>query len=104
VVARTDSPEPLPFLDVIEQRMPLFRDLKMKELLITPRGVRLVYRLSEGERGPYALLRQAVFEAARLDAELAQRLLRTLIALHQDLSMNPHQANFTPNSSRRGSV
>jgi hypothetical protein len=104
VLARTDSPEPLRLLDVLDRRMQLFEDLKVKELLITPRGVRVVYLVKEGERGPYLLLRQAVFEAARLDAELAERLLRTLIALHQDLSLNPHQANFVPNSSRRGSV
>ena len=85
VVARTDSAEPLPFLDVLDRRMPMFDDLKMKELLITPRGVRLVYQLREGGRGPYLLLRQSVFEEVRFDAQLAERLLQALIALHEDL-------------------
>jgi len=130
VVARTDSPEPpLPFVDVLDRRMSLFEDQKMKELLITPRGVRLAYRLREGERGPYLLLRQAVFEGARLDAQLADRLLCALIALHGDLrraaaprptergssnAWNPsldigrnadvHEANVVPSSHRHASV
>jgi hypothetical protein len=129
LVARTDSPEPLPFVDVLDRRMSLFEDQKMKELLITPRGVRLVYRLREGERGPYLLLRQAVFEGARLDAQLADRLLCALIALHEDLcrasaprptyrgcsnarnasrdivrNADVHEANFVPSSHRHGSV
>jgi hypothetical protein len=85
VVARSDSPDPLPFLDVLDRWMPSFEDVKMKELLITRRGVRLVYRLREGERGPYLLLRQAAFDGARLEAPDATRLLGTLIALHDDL-------------------
>jgi hypothetical protein len=82
---RTNHRGPLPFLDVLDRRMPLFEDLRVKELLVAPRGVRVVYLLKEGERGPYLLLRQAVFDAARLDAQLAERLLHVLIALHEDL-------------------
>jgi hypothetical protein len=83
--ARADTADPLPFADVLDRWMPWFDDANMKELLVTRRGVRLVYRLREAERGPYLLLRQAVFAHPRLDAALAERLLGALVALHQDL-------------------
>jgi hypothetical protein len=84
-LVRTNHRGPLPILGVLDARMRLFEDARVKELLITPRGVRLVYLLKEGERGPYLLLRQAVFGAARLDAALAAYLLQALVALHADL-------------------
>jgi len=46
-----------------------------KEVLITPRGVRLVVQLAEGERGAYLLFRDAQFVIDRLAPEDAEALL-----------------------------
>src|SRR5215470_15403002 len=48
--------------------MHIFGDEKAKELVITPRGVRLVYQASQGERAYYMVLRQPEFGEARLPA------------------------------------
>jgi hypothetical protein len=61
--------------------MHLFDDERMKELLVTRRGVRLVYQASQGERAYYMVLRQPEFGPARLPAELARRLLDEAIAI-----------------------
>ena len=55
----------------------------MKELLLTSRGVRLVYQASQGERAYYMVLRQPEFGPARLPAELARRLLDEAVAIRE---------------------
>jgi hypothetical protein len=82
---RTDDPTGLPSQDVLGRRMRLFDDPKMKELLISPRGLRLVYQLQEADRGHYLVLRQATFQNARLDSPLAEQLLHTLTLTYEDL-------------------
>lgn len=52
-----------------------FDDPRMKELVITPLGVRLVYQAAQAERAEYLVLRQARFTQARVDAALVQSLL-----------------------------
>jgi hypothetical protein len=86
VVVRSNQFGELPVLRLLDPYMRMFEDdPRLKELLITPRGLRLVYLLDEGERGPYLLFRKAVFGAVRLDAAVATRLLQTLVALHAAL-------------------
>jgi hypothetical protein len=70
---------------VLGRRMRLFDDPKLKELLISPRGLRLVYQLREADRAHSLVLRQASFDLARLDAGLAGQLLHTLTATYDDL-------------------
>ncbi|MFU1477270.1 hypothetical protein ACM25N_06025 [Roseovarius sp. C7] len=48
---------------------------RAKEILITPRGVRLTWRVAETERGHYLTTRLARFETAEIDREGAQALL-----------------------------
>ena len=84
-LVRTDEPNSLPSHEALGRLMRLFDDPKMKELLISPRGVRLVYQLREGDRARYLVLRQAIFENARLDVELAEHLLHTLTTTYEDL-------------------
>jgi hypothetical protein len=47
----------------------LLRDPKIKEVVVCPRGVRIVRQLSQGSRGQHLILRQSVFENARLEAQ-----------------------------------
>ncbi|HWA45128.1 MAG TPA: hypothetical protein VHA10_18045 [Hypericibacter adhaerens] len=81
-----DRLEGLPSDGVVSRQVPLFQDSKMKELVMSPRGVRLVYQLAEAERPHYLVLRQAEFgEPPRLDPALLRRLLDRAIAIIADL-------------------
>ena len=52
-----------------------FAEDRAKELLLTPKGVRLTWRVAETERGHYLTTRLARFERAEIDRAGAQALL-----------------------------
>jgi len=82
---QTDNPADMPPLDVIERHMALFQDARAKELLVTPRGVRLVYQAAQAEQGPYQTLRLVRFPAEPLDPDLARALMDAAVELVNDL-------------------
>lgn len=60
----------------------LFRNPTVKEAVITPRGVRLIRQVAEGDRGAHLVLRQVRFPVEQVPADL----IRTAIAEVQLLS------------------
>jgi hypothetical protein len=64
----------------------LFADVRCKELLVTPKGVRIVYQLAQAERADYLVLRAMVFDGVRVSPELLTQLARSALALHAALS------------------
>jgi hypothetical protein len=70
-----------PSLDLLTPHMTVFDDPKAKEMLITPRGVRLVYQAAQASRGEYLVLRQARFSDLSLDPALVRSLLDRAIAI-----------------------
>jgi len=85
-IARTDDPDDPPPLDRLQPHGVLFEDEKVKELLVTPKGVRIVYQADQAQRAHYMVLRQLVFENFRLAPELVSRLLDRAISIHEDLA------------------
>jgi hypothetical protein len=86
VQVRTDRPDRQPPAERLRPYGVLFGDPRMKELIIGPRGVRLVYQVAEGERAHYMVLRQAEFGGAlALDPALARSLLDHAIAIRDEL-------------------
>jgi hypothetical protein len=83
---RTDNPDQMPPQHIIEPHMNLFDDLKAKELLVTPKGVRIVYQAKEAIRSYYMLLRQVKFEDTNLSPAMVKELLDRAIALYDDLN------------------
>jgi len=84
-VIRTDNPlklvaaeRVLPFLDI-------FHGSQGKELLISPKGLRIVVQAAEADRSRYVVLREAEFGATVIDAELTTRCMQTLLELHASL-------------------
>lgn len=59
----------------------VFAEPKVKEIAVTQRGIRIVYQLSEGRRGPHLILRQSDFENAALEPKLLAHLAAELDAL-----------------------
>jgi len=85
-IARTDGQGDIPPLDILRPHGELFTDEKVKELLVTPKGVRIVYQADQAERAYYMVLRQLVFEHFRLSPDLVTRLLNRAISIHEDLA------------------
>ena len=82
---RTDRPEAMPPVDVVGRHIDFFEDPRAKELLVTPRGLRLVYQANQAKRSHYLVLRQAEFDDLVLDPGLLRNLMDRAIALHDDL-------------------
>lgn len=82
---RSDDPERMPPLSLIARHIGFFDDPKAKELVVTPKGVRLVYQVNQSVRAHYMVLRQAHFENLALSPERLQDLLDRAVALWEDL-------------------
>ncbi len=84
---RTNNFDDIPPLDVVGRFVRrMFKDPNCKEMLITPKGVRIVYLVDQALRSHYMVLRQLVFEHDRLDFKLVKQLIDALIRLIDDLS------------------
>lgn len=93
---RTDIEDRSAPVEFLTPHMPMFDDPKAKELVVTPRGVRLVYQASQGERAYYMVLRQPEFGEARLPIALARRLLEQAIAVYNSAAMLPKYGTREP--------
>ncbi|SFT93777.1 hypothetical protein [Sedimentitalea nanhaiensis] len=65
-------------------------DGRGKNMLITPRGVRLIWRVEESRRGHYLAMRQPLYENEQLDRGQMQRLLDIAHGLASDLGKEIH--------------
>lgn len=75
-VLRTDDASGMPPQEVLSPFIEAaFEDLKMKEVLVTPRGVRVVYQGDQAQRSHYLVLRQPLFENFQVEPELLTRLM-----------------------------
>lgn len=89
-VLATDNAATMPSLAVLTPHIAdLFSDPKMKELVITPRGLRLVYQAAQARRAEYLVLRQARFATDQLDPALVVRLFNRLAMVANDLDGHP---------------
>lgn len=61
---------------------PILADERVKEVAVAPEGIRIIRQASEGKRGDYLLLRQAVFEEAVVSTEMLDTVLRELDSIH----------------------
>jgi len=85
-VIRTDDVTKLPPPEAIVPYVDFLGEPKAKELVIAPRGVRIVWQADEAQRGDYMLLRQARFEVARFDRDRFCDLLRRCTAIRHALA------------------
>ena len=83
---KTDNPERMPSTDELDKHMSLFDDNKVKELVLTPRGVRIVYQANQAEQSNYRTLRSLSFHDLSVTPELITELLDKAITIHEDLT------------------
>lgn len=67
----------------------ILADPRVKEVLVTPRGLRLVVQAAEGARGAYLLLRGSRFDLDHVAPALLDEMLAGLDRLTHALSQNP---------------
>jgi len=85
-VIRSDDPAEMPPAETVARHLHLFDDARMKELLIAPRGVRLIYQVDQAERSRYAVLRQSEFGEQSLAPDLARRLLDAARSVYRSVA------------------
>lgn len=84
-VVRTDDPQHVLPYHVVAPHLGIFHEPEAKELLISPKGCRLVWQLAEADRVRYGVFRQADFGEVTLDPDLVRDLLDRLIALRKSI-------------------
>lgn len=86
---RSDNAAAVPPLDRIAPHLGLFADPRVKELVISPKGLRLVILADEAERGRYLIFRDLEVGRRPLPKDRLMPLLDTLRALRHSLTETP---------------
>lgn len=73
----------------------ILSDARIKEIAVTPKGLRLIRQAGEGRRGEHLLLRQAVFDDAAVTAADLEQQLDALDALRDHLTVRHDFAPVT---------
>ena len=82
---RTDSPLHMPSEDLVRAHLHIFDDPKVKELVISPKGVRIVFLAEEAQRSRYLIYRDAEMGVTPLPASVTQAKLDQLISLREEI-------------------
>lgn len=69
----------------------ILEDPRVKEIAITPKGLRIMRQADEGRRGEYLLLRQAVFDQAAVTADALEAALAELETLRAAIEENERE-------------
>ncbi|MFX1675900.1 hypothetical protein PWR63_27205 [Paraburkholderia sp. A2WS-5] len=77
----------------------LFSDPRSKELVVMPRGVRIVYQVQAADRSEYLVLRRATFHGAHVSVALLESLLERATAVCADLMQGGEHASARNRSS-----
>lgn len=88
-VIRSDNAALVPDLSRLAPHLGIFADPKVKELVISPKGLRLVILGDEAERGRYLIFRDAEVGQTPLPPARLRPLIDTLLALRHSLTETP---------------
>ncbi|MCG5076134.1 hypothetical protein [Paraburkholderia tagetis] len=81
-------------LDVLDPHVKtLFSDPRSKELVVMPRGVRIVYQVQAADRSEYLVLRRATFQGAQVSIALLESLLERATTVCADLMRGGEHAS-----------
>lgn len=86
---RSDAPEAAPPADLVLDHLARLSPDLLKELVIAPKGLRLVWLAEEADRTRYLAFRDAEMGRCPLPAALLQPLLDALLRLRDDLKDLP---------------
>lgn len=87
-ILRTDDQTTCPPSEILRPYLELFEQGSGKELLISPRGLRIVVQVAEVDRLRYGVFREANFGETSIDPELLMHCLAVLLKLNATLEKN----------------
>lgn len=70
---------------LLQRHLALFDDPRVKELVLSPKGLRITWLAEEAQRGPYLLFRENDMGRKALDPKALDPLLRALQGLRTDI-------------------
>lgn len=85
IALRSDNAAGLPPEALVARHASIFANPKVKELLISPKGLRLVILAEEADRGRYLIFRDAEMGAVPISPARIAPLVESLLALREDL-------------------
>jgi hypothetical protein len=86
IIVRGDGSAAQVLIDRLADRLAaILADPRVKEVVVTPCGLRITTQSSEGRRGEHLLLRQAVFDDAEVAPEAVGKALTRLATLREAL-------------------
>lgn len=86
---KSDNPDAVPPQALLDRHIRVFDDERVKELLVTPKGVRLVRQGAQASRAEYLVLRQSLFGPVVVPRETVVDLLDRALALADTLHSGP---------------
>lgn len=84
-VIRSDDRSGLPPEPLLRRHLGLFAEPRLKELVISPKGLRLVWLAEEADRTRYLMFRDSEMGRLALPAATLRPLLEALLALQADI-------------------
>ena len=78
---------------IISRHLSLFNSPIGKEMLISPKGLRLVIMLAQADRARYGVMRQADFGGVFVSKVQAQTVLDELLSLEDDIAGHDSKNN-----------
>lgn len=85
IAIRSDDATRIPPHDLIARHADLFTDPRVKELVLSPKGLRIVILAEEADRGRYLIFREAEMGRAPLPPARLEPLLDRLAAIREDV-------------------
>lgn len=85
IAIRSDDATRIPPPDLLARHADLFADPRVKELVLSPKGLRIVILAEEADRGRYLIFREAEMGRAPLSPARLAPLLDRLAAIREDV-------------------
>lgn len=85
VAIRSDDATRIPASDLIARHADLFSDPRVKELVLSPKGLRIVILAEEADRSRYLIFREAEMGRTPLSPARLEPLLDRLAAIREDV-------------------
>ena len=85
IAIRSDNAARIPPPDLVARHAGLFQDLRVKELVLSPKGLRIVILAEEADRGRFLIFREAEMGRTPLSPARLEPLLDRLAALRGDV-------------------
>jgi hypothetical protein len=93
--ARPDAP----YLQALEDSLPMLRDPRTKSLIVGPGGVRVAYELAKGDISRHRVIRRAKFDVA-LEPEQLRPLIERVRDVARDVELAELEALVRPDAAR----